>query len=116
MNKEQLEKLLQQRALSPTPTLQPDPFLAARIRARAQKGGEELSLFAGLSWATRSMLAAAAMLLGIYVGGQLPLSGMAESDPYTDPAFSSFASAINQPTLSDDLEAIFLPGEEAGNE
>ncbi len=116
MNKEQLEKLLQQRASSPTPALHPDPFLATRIRALAEKNGEASSLFAGLSWRTRSVLAAAALLLGIYVGGQLSLSGTVQSDPYTDPAFSSLASALNQTALSDNLEAIFLPGEEAGNE
>ncbi len=116
MNKEQLDTLLQQRAQSPTPTLQADPFLATRIRALAEKNGEASSLFAGLSWRTRSLLAAAALLLGIYVGGQLPLSGTVQSDSYADPAFSSLASALNQPTLSDDLEAIFLPGEEADNE
>ncbi len=109
MNREQLDQHLQQRAASPTPALQPDPFLPTRIRAR--NGAEEHALFAGLSWAMRSVLAAAALITGIYVGGQLPLNGPAESDGYHDEAFGALVSAVSPRSLSDDFEEALLTGE-----
>ncbi len=111
MNRKKLDQILEQRASSPTPRLQPDPFLPTRIRALARGRGEEISPFAGLSWTMRSMLAGAALIVGIYVGGHLSPAGNPEPAGYGDDAFTSLASAISPRSLSDDIVETLLTGE-----
>ena len=66
MNK--IENLLSQKAQSPTPHLQADPFLATKIAALANEKTESVLVLAGTRWSFASVVTAFGIVLGIYLG------------------------------------------------
>ncbi len=96
MQKKELHQWLNERSASPTPHIHADPFLPARIRAIHRENDD-----GHLSWPLRSMLAAAALLLGVYVGNVLTDTGYESNNAVN--AYSSWSSALFQESVGDNL-------------
>ncbi|RMH62191.1 MAG: hypothetical protein D6677_10445 [Calditrichaeota bacterium] len=109
MKKDTLEQWLSQKAQSPTPVLQADPFLPTRIEALARAERHE-----GLSWTIRGVLAAAALLLGVYISADIMDNGH-YANP-TDTTYASWASAVMQNSIGDQFQTIKLQETETYDE
>ena len=66
MNK--IEKLLSEKAKSPTPHLQADPYLATKIAALTEGKDHTLKINGNPNWSFASLITAFGLILGIYLG------------------------------------------------
>lgn len=103
-----IEDILNGRAVSPTPMLQADPFLATRIAAIAKKSkGKNKNFTLLYNWSVASVVTSCAIILGVYLG-----SALFEEESNTD-VISDLSGAIYQVDYIDNLDSVL---EEGGTE
>ncbi len=103
--KNKIDDILSQRAKSPTPHLQPDPFLPTRIRATVIDKNE-LGKISKLvyNWSVASLVTSGAILIGIYLG-----SGLVEEE-YSSDMITDFSSVIYQSDYTENLDSVIEDG------
>lgn len=111
MTKEELNNLLNKRVKSPAPKLQPDPFLPTRLEALAKNENRDEVLQESLlaNWSVASILAAGAIIIGIYIGSGLT-SESVTSDASNE-IITEYSEAFYQSGFVDDWHNVFEDGE-----
>jgi len=102
-----IEELLSQRAKSPTPHLQPDPFLATKIAARAKEKTEQLNIRMP-NWSFASIVTAFGVIMGIYLGLGIWENGAAQEN--TD-IVDEFSEAFYQSGIADNFDSSLENGD-----
>ena len=111
MNQKELNELLNRRVKSPAPDIQADPFLPTRIEAIVREGKQQFTTPPGAitSWSLASVLAACAVVIGIYIGSNLSTTSVA-SDSSTE-LITEYTSAFYQSGFADDWHGAFENGD-----
>ncbi len=102
MKNDKINQILTARAQSPTPVLQPDPFLPTRVRALVNTGKN--ILFPG--WRISAIIGALALLIGIYIGNDVDNSMIKQSGDQSFTSTYDLSGALYQESLSDDFNSI----------
>lgn len=111
MNKDKLNELLSMQAKSPAPKLPVDPFMVTRIEALAKEKTMMVHDSGGLvtNWSLASVLAAGAVILGIYLGNGLSSSSV--SSETSSEILTEYSQAFYQAGFVEDLHNVFEDGE-----
>ncbi|MCB0281364.1 MAG: hypothetical protein H6627_06925 [Calditrichae bacterium] len=111
MNKDKLNELLSMKAKSPAPKLHADPFMVTRIEALAKEKSKPLPDTGGLlaNWSLASVLAAGAVILGIYLGNGLS-SSSAVNETSTE-ILTEYSQAFYQSGFVEDWHNVFEDGD-----
>ena len=102
MKDDKLDKLLNKKVNSPLPQLDADPWLAGRIESgKVQHQGATGLLENVGQWSFASIIAACAIILGIFIG-----SNITNGSTSSDDLFSEYSQAFYQTNFVDDLENV----------
>jgi hypothetical protein len=100
MNK--IDDLLSRKAISPTPHLDADPFLATKIAALANKETKAKAVSGISNWSFASLVTAFGVILGIYLGLGIWENGYSAQN--TD-IVDVFSEAFYQSGFADNLDS-----------
>ncbi len=106
MKENKLDKLLQERAQSPMPELQPQPFLATRIAALAEEQPAKNYSLPWYQWSFASLLAVVAFVAGIYLGNALQSPAQQSED-----IWQTYSEALTPNSVADSFYGVNLQEE-----
>lgn len=107
MEKDNLEKFLNKKAISPAPSLTADPFLPTRIESLIAEREQPVKYILG-RWSVATVLTACAIVIGIYIGNDLSVTTSYQSG---DDLITEYAQAVYQTDFVDDLTTVLENGE-----
>jgi hypothetical protein len=107
MKKNKMDELLNKKAIMPVPDLMPDPFLATRIAASAEGSQNRKITSAVPNWSFASIIAACALVLGVYVGNVVFEEDNTQS---TKDVFNEYSEAFYQSGLIESWNNSFESG------
>jgi len=109
MKHNKLDAFLNQRAQSPAPHLEADPFLPTRIAALVNEKNNRSSGFVFPQWSLASALGTFAIILGIYIGTGISETSTSYSESQTD-LISEYSNAFYQSGIVDNYDNVFENG------
>jgi len=101
-----IEELLSQRAKSPTPHLQADPFLATKIAAQSDEKAKRLDLSVP-NWSFASIVTAFGVIMGIYLGLGIWENGTTQDTDIVD----EFSESFYQSGIADNFDTSLENGD-----
>lgn len=107
MEKDNLEEFLNKKATSPVPPLNVDPFLPTRIESLVAEKEHRVK-YTIRRWSLASVIAACAIVIGIYVGNDLSVTSTSQSG---NDLIAEYAQAVYQTDFVDDWTNVLENGE-----